>query len=61
MEPGEHPLLPGATHTAEAPDVTDLAVHQGHLLLSAIVVEVTDGMEIAVHGGQGGIHDSFDT
>jgi hypothetical protein len=38
-----------------------LAVHQGHLLVAAVVVEVTDRLEFAVHGGQRCIHHAFHT
>jgi hypothetical protein len=52
MQPGQYVPLSKAVQ---------VAVHEDDLFLAAVVVEVADGVEIAVHGGQGGNHDSFDT
>src|SRR5690606_18698050 len=37
----------------------DVAVHQSDLFVTAVVVQVADRLERAVHGGQGGVHDAF--
>lgn len=52
MQPGEH---------VPFPESVQVAVDEDDLFLATVVVEVADGMEIAVLGGQWGNHDSFDT
>jgi hypothetical protein len=49
MQPGEDAL--GAY----------VAVHQGHLFVTTIVIHVADGAEFPVHRGQWCIHDPFHT
>ena len=50
MQPGERVLRS-----------VDIAVYQGHLFIPAFEVQIADGVEISVHGGQSEIHHTLDT
>jgi hypothetical protein len=49
MHPGEHPT-----------SLADIAAHQGHLLMAGRAVQIADRAQLAMHGGQPGVHYALD-